>query len=232
MIGLILFISSLVQGITSFGFSVVALPLLGLFMDVREVVPMLTIYSVLLNIYILINLYKHIRIKKIALLAAFGILGIPVGSFLLSYLDQYIIKVSTGIILFIYSSALLLNYSKKLSDSKFNTAIIGFVSGIMGGATSLSGPIVVLFLSDKVSKQEFRANLTLYFFTLNMIAIPSYLRLGTINIDKIFSSLFLSPVIILGVAIGVIIGNKIDEQKFKRGVLYFILVFSLSLFFR
>ena len=229
MAALIIFISSLVQGLTGFGFSVVALPLLSLIMDIRQIVPSLVIYSIVLNVMVLANLLKYLRPKQMLLLAVFGLVGIRIGIWLLASMDPGYIKIAAGIGLFLYSIALLTGFKKNSGESPLTKAGIGLLSGILGGATSLSGPPIVLFLADKVEKQVFRANLTAYFFILNIFSIPAYISSGIMTKSGFIQSLKLIPAVIIGVYIGIKLGDRVDEKKFKKGVLYFIAVFSLTL---
>jgi len=91
-IGAIFFISGLLQGMTSFGFSLIALPLLGLVLDIKLIVPVLVIYSFIMNTTIIVNLYKHIKIKEIIWIAFFGMLFTPIGMQILLFMDGELLK--------------------------------------------------------------------------------------------------------------------------------------------
>lgn len=57
---LIILLAGFVQGVTSFGFALISLPLLTLFLPLQQVVPLIVILSLLTNIAILFNCYKHV----------------------------------------------------------------------------------------------------------------------------------------------------------------------------
>jgi uncharacterized membrane protein YfcA len=67
MLGFIsILLASLVQGITGFGFALIAVPLLSLFIpELRNITPIIVIYSFLTNIIIVYKTRQYIDLKKI-----------------------------------------------------------------------------------------------------------------------------------------------------------------------
>ena len=62
---------------------------------------------------------------------------------------------------------LTLKYEIKNKFAGFT--ITGFISGILHSSTTMSGPPVALFLASQgTKKEEFRANLTAYFFIFSI----------------------------------------------------------------
>jgi len=65
-IGLFIFLfSAALQGLTGFGFSILAVPLITLFISPKTAVPILLIYSMIINIVVLYSARKAINLKKI-----------------------------------------------------------------------------------------------------------------------------------------------------------------------
>lgn len=214
---LVIFSAGLIQGITSFGFSLFALPLLSIFIDFKLVVPMLVIYSLVMNSLILIKIRKHIKIKSIWLLILFGIVFTPIGTKILINVDENLIKIGVGLIVTITAISFYFGYKVKFKSEKLAYIQVGMLSGILNGSVSLSGPPVVLFLTNQgVEKQVFRATLTAYFWILNIITIFifTYEKLITTQLIK-FSS-YLLPALIIGVFLGIRLGNKVKESTFKK----------------
>ncbi|MTI46734.1 sulfite exporter TauE/SafE family protein [Sporosalibacterium faouarense] len=224
IIGLIIiFLAGMIQGITSFGFSLLAVPLLGLFLPLQIVVPMLVIYSLFLNSIILFNVKNHVNLRKIAILVIAGIIGTPLGTYLLKALDENILKVSVGIIVTLSAVAFLRGFKIHVKNEKLSFIPVGFISGLLNGSVSLSGPPIILFLTNQgVEKQTFRANLTSYFWVLNLITIPTYIVSDLITKDVITYTSYLFPALIIGVLSGIKIGNKVDEGLFKKMTLVLI----------
>lgn len=214
---IIMFIASMTQGIASFGFSLIALPLLGIFLPIRIVVPILIIYSLILNTAILSQLRKYVDLKDIWIILVFGIIATPFGGHLLKIAPENILKGLVGIILIIAALINYKGYKIKVKNQRLTYIPVGVVSGLLNGSVSLAGPPVVLFLSNQgVEKQTFRANLTTYFWILNIITIPTYFLQGLITRYVITYSIYLIPGLVLGTLLGIKIGNKVDDTMFKK----------------
>lgn len=210
-------IASMTQGIASFGFSLISLPLLGIFLPIRIVVPVLIIYSLILNTVILSQLRKHVKLKNIWVILIFGIIGTPFGGHLLKIAPENILKGLVGVILIVAAIINYKGYKIKVKNERLTFIPVGIISGLLNGSVSLAGPPVVLFLSNQgVEKQTFRANLTTYFWILNIVTIPTYLFQGLITREVINYSIYLIPGLVLGTLLGIKIGNKVDDVMFKK----------------
>ncbi|MBM7615684.1 sulfite exporter TauE/SafE family protein [Alkaliphilus hydrothermalis] len=225
---IIIFISAMTQGITSFGFSLVSLPLLGIFLPLKIVVPVLVIYSLVLNTMILYHIKDHIDIKKIAILVTAGLIGTPFGAYLLKVTDETVLKIFVGVLL---TFTAIINYygiKIKVKNEKLSFIPVGLVSGLLNGSVSLGGPPVVLFLTNQsVEKMKFRANLTSYFWILNIITVPTYFFGGLITKDVVTYTAYLFPGLIIGTLTGIKLGNKVDEELFRKLTLVLIMVMGI-----
>jgi len=214
---LIIFFAAMTQGITSFGFSLIGLPLLGIFLPLKIIVPILVIYSLVLNTIILYHIKEFIDFKRISILVIAGIIGTPFGVYLLKFSNESTLKLLIGIIITIAAIVNFSGYKIKVKNEKLSYIPVGLVSGLLNGSVSLGGPPIVLFLTNQdVEKQIFRANLTLYFWILNIITIPTHFLGGLITSEVIRYTAYLSPGLVVGTLLGIRLGNKLDENLFKK----------------
>lgn len=225
---LIIVCSAMIQGITSFGFSLLAVPLLSLILPLKLIVPVLVIFSLIMNIVIFSKIKGHINKLQISLLVLFGLSSIPIGINALKGIDENIIKLIVGIIIVI--SALSMNFGIKIKfkNQNLSYAITGFLSGILNGSSSLSGPPVILLLSNEgASKKNFRKTLSTYFLVLNLFTIPIFIYENMITSEVISYTLKLSPALLIGVFSGVMLGNKLPEKLFGKITLILIFVMGV-----
>jgi uncharacterized protein len=214
---LVIFVAAMTQGATSFGFSLIGVPLLGILFPLQVAVPVLMIFSLILNSLVLYHIRAHVQLKKIIILVIFGILGTPFGVYLLKVLAEDTLKLVVGIIIVIVAGVNISGYHFTVKNEKISFIPIGLASGLLNGSVSLGGPPIVLFLNNqKVEKQAFRGNLTLYFWVINLFSIPAYFFSGLITQEVIRSAVYLFPGLILGTLIGIRIGNQVEEQLFKK----------------
>lgn len=214
---IIILLSGLIQGATSFGFSLLALPLLGVFMPLKIIVPMLVIYCAIMNSIILYKIREHIDIKKIYLLIITAVVATPIGANMLITINEGVLKVIVGVLVTISAVSFYFGYKVNIKNEKLAYIPVGFVSGLLNGSVSLSGPPVILFLTNQdTPKQVFRATLTSFFWILNImtVVIFSFKRLITLEVLKFTG--YLLPALIIGVVLGIKLGNKVEEETFKK----------------
>ena len=225
---LIVLIAGFLQGLTGFGFALISVPFLVKIITLKEAVPIVVVLSLCTNVAIIINCIKEIKIKKIWLLIITSIIFAPLGTYSLIYFNSNYLKLFFGIIIIVFSILLILDKSFAIKNERIGYGLTGSLSGYLNGSLSLSGPPVVLFLSNQgMSKNAFRANITFYSIILNSITIVTYLKNGLLNETFLEKIIYFLPAMLLGVLIGIKLSKKIDEKLFKKVVLILLLISGL-----
>ncbi|MCL2833207.1 MAG: sulfite exporter TauE/SafE family protein [Treponema sp.] len=222
---IIVFAAGFIQGLTSFGFALISVPLLLRLFPLNETVPIIVVLCFLTNILVLYNCIKEVKIKKIWLLIISSLLFAPLGVYSLQTINSEYLKIFCGIIIIIFSLFLILKKSFPIKMEKLGYVIAGSASGFLNGSLSLSGPPVVLFLSNQgINKEGFRANITFSALVLNLITIITYLINGLLTRAVFGKILYLIPAMVLGVFIGIKLCKKLDELLFKRITLVLLII--------
>lgn len=224
----IILFSATVQGATGFGFSLLAVPLLAFVLPLSVIVPVLVLFSLVLNVIVFFKLKGHVDKIQMFLLILFGLVSIPIGINALQGLDENIIKLVVGGVVIISAAAMQFGFKIKFKNQKIAYGLTGFFSGILNGSSSLSGPPVILMLSNEaVDKSTFRKTLATYFLTLNLFSIPMFILRGMVTDEVITNTLKLSPALLIGVLLGVGLGNKLPEAIFRKITLLLIFVMGV-----
>jgi hypothetical protein len=222
---LIIFVASFIQGLTAFGFSLLAVPMLVVFLSPKVVVPVMIIYSLLLNIYLFIEARKDVMLKRIIPLIICGIAGIPFGAWLLKALEPQVLKIIIGVAITFFAVLLILGFRREVKNEKRAFLPIGFISGILNGSISMSGPPVIIFFTNQgMSKNVFRANLIAYFLTLNIFSIPVFFLNGLMTGEVLTHSLYYLPGLLAGAVAGNAMTHKVPEDRFRKIALVVILL--------
>ena len=222
------FLAGLIHGLTGFGFALVAVPIMIIFISPKIVVPVVLIYSILVSIIIMIEARKWIRLKRIWPIMVAAIFGIPVGTYLLVVLDVSTLRMFIGAVIIPFAIALLTGFQKQIKNEKLALAPIGFTSGFLCASTTLSGPPVILFLLNQgVEKQTFRANLVVYFAMTNSAAIIAHAFAGIIVREVFNYTLWFLPTAILGTLVGIKLALKASEKVFRNVALVIIIIAGL-----
>ncbi len=226
---LVLFLAGLIQGTTGFGSGLVAVPLLMLVFEPRMAVPLVLISTSLIPALVVYDARKHVEVRRIWPLIPAGIAGIPVGAYLLLVLDAGVLRVLAGVILAVSTLAFLAGLKSPVSNERAAWVPIGLASGMLGGSLSMSGPPVILFLSNQeVGKNTFRANLSFYFMTMVIATAVVFTAGGLVTQEILELSLMLLPGMLAGTFLGVRLAHRIKETSFDRLVLVFLLILGVA----
>lgn len=212
-----LFAAALVQGVTGFGFFIVAAPVLTLYLEPTLFVPVMLLHSFLLNAAILVRGYRRINLRRIWVLVMVGAAFTPVGAALLIGLDETVIRVMVGVVVGVTAVGMLLGVQRTASRELLASVPVGAVSGVLGGAAGLSGaPVVLFFTNQSVEPQESRASIVFYFQVLNLVALPSFAVGGILTSDVFTLSLQLLPGTLAGVGAGIWLASRVPVVLFRR----------------
>ncbi|XMB66480.1 sulfite exporter TauE/SafE family protein [Mycoplasmatota bacterium zrk1] len=228
---IIVFIGIFVQGLTGFGSSMMIIPLGIMIIDIKIMVATMIFINLTSNFSLFLNLRKHVNYKRILLLLVGGAIFTYMGSRFLVTLDTNILKkILAGILLVVAIMKIFkMNLDIRKPDKLFFP--VGAVSGLLNGVSGISGPPVLIFLSNlKVSKMEFRATLITYFFFMNIFAALSFASAGLVSMEVIRYSAILIPFAIIGGLVGSRISTKLNETVFNRFVAVFLILMSINLF--
>ncbi len=230
IIGIFLF-SSFIQGITGFGFSLIAIPLLLSFIGPKTLIIYTVTYSLFINVIIVRNYYRDANLKRIMPLLISAIIFTFVGVHYLKNIDERMLKLIIGSLLILVG--IINNFGIKFSFKNPNKIFlpVGAISGVLNGIGGISGPPVLMFISNlDMEISEFKATLSTYFLTLNVVTIISYIYNGLYSIKDIKIMATYLPGIILGVFLGIIISKQISKLVFKRIVDISILLMGMNIF--
>jgi uncharacterized membrane protein YfcA len=229
-IGATLFFSTFVQGFTSFGFSLVAIPLLSLFLDTKLIIVITVTYSLVINGIIIRKYYRDTKLKKILPLLISAIIFTFVGVSYLQTIDEYILKLVIGVLLVVIGIINNFGIRFNLKKPEKYYLPVGAMSGVLNGIGGISGPPVLVFLSNiDLNKSQFKATLSSYFFTLNVVAILTYIYKGFYTPENLKMIWTYLPHVVIGTAIGVYTSTKVEERLFKRIINLAIPVMGLNI---
>jgi uncharacterized membrane protein YfcA len=214
---LIVCFSSFIQSITGFGFAAVSAPLLLFFMSPNYVVGLTVFGALVSNFGVLYKTKGKSDAQLIWPMFAASLVGILPGVYLLRIVDASILKLYIGFLILLMSLSMAANYVIKIKRIKLATICVGFVSGFLGGSTSLNGPPVALFfMNQQQDKETLRANIVHYFCLANIATLFIMYLMKTIDTGTFKQSLYVIPGVLIGTWIGEKVFVKISPVIFRR----------------
>lgn len=113
------------------------------------------------------------------------------------------------------------------------SALVGVTSGLLGGASSLMGPIVISYMmSLKLSRDEFVGCISVIYLNA---AWPLYLAMwhfGRMSLDDVGYSFLAIVPMFLGLQAGRSIRHRLSEDTFRKALLGFLMVVAIMLLLR
>jgi hypothetical protein len=138
-----------VSGLAGFGTALMALGIWLYVLPPSTAVPLVVICSIVAQTSTLPSFWRSFDFKLVWPFVIGGIAGVPLGTLLIAHADPHLFKLSFGVLLLVFPTALYLyrnpvafRFGGRLADG-----LVGFAGGILGGLAGLSGPLPTLWAS-------------------------------------------------------------------------------------
>ena len=229
---IIIFVAFLVRATFGFGDALIAMPLLVMIIGVKTAAPLMALLAFVIAFLIYFKNRKSARIKITLKLVVTGLMGIPLGLFYLTQIDDRIINIGLGVILVLFALFKLLNINVSLKAKTRSILVypVGFLSGMLGAAYNTNGPPVIMFLSSQNWKaQDFRSTLQSYFLFTGVGVVAGHFAWGNVTGEVLAYFLAALPIIFITFFIGEKWFGKLRTDRFYAWVYFVLLVLGVSL---
>jgi uncharacterized protein len=219
---LIILVSMLIRTTTGFGSALLSIPLLSILFGAKYAIPFIMLFECLIDLMILAKDCPGTKgeLKRALPLIITGLIGIPLGTEVLIFSSERLLRIMVGVALIVFSLILLWNINLKLKNERDGFVLAGLLGGFLCGSIGMPGPPMALFLSIQgFGKHEFRRVIVIFLSIIDILTFAYFLWVGLITADMIFRSLPLLPALILGFWLGNFAFGKMDEIYFKRLVM-------------
>lgn len=211
-----------VSGLAGFGTALMALGIWLYVLPPSLAVPLLLICSVIAQTSTLPSMWKSFDLSLVWPFLIGGLIGVPLGTKLVASADPKVFKLSVGVLLLVFSSALYLN--KKQFAITFGGRIadgaIGFAGGILGGLAGLSGPLPILWANIRGwNKHERRGIFQLFNFTVLATALALQTASGLVAFKVVWLAMVAFPGTLIGAWLGARVYHALSDKHFGDVVL-------------
>jgi uncharacterized membrane protein YfcA len=221
-----------VSGLAGFGTALIALGIWLYVLPPAVAVPLVLICSIVAQTSTLPSFWRSIDFKLVWPFLIGGLAGVPLGTMLIAYADPRIFKLSVGVLLLVFPTALYFNRTPMALriGGRAADAGIGFAGGILGGLAGLSGPIPILWASVRGwGKDERRGVFQTFNWTVLSAALCLQAGTGLITDDVVWLALLALPATISGAWLGAWTYRVLSDQNFRDVVLGLLFLSGLGL---
>jgi uncharacterized membrane protein YfcA len=221
-----------VSGLAGFGTALMALGIWLYVLPPSIAVPLVLICSIVGQTSTLPSFWRSIDFKLVWPFLIGGLAGVPLGTMLVASADPRIFKLSVGVLLLVFPTALYLNRNPIAFSigGRAADAVVGFAGGILGGLAGLSGPIPTLWASVRGwGKDERRGVFQTFNWTVLTAALCLQAGTGFITREVVWLALLALPATIFGAWLGARTYHALSDRNFRDVVLGLLFVSGVGL---
>ena len=211
-----------VSGLAGFGTALMALGIWLYVLPPSLAVPLVLICSVIAQTSTLPSMWKSFDLSLVWPFLIGGLVGVPIGTTLVASADPKVFKLSVGVLLLIFSSALYFN-KKQFAvtfGGRIADGVIGFAGGILGGLAGLSGPLPILWANIRGwNKHERRGIFQLFNFTVLATALMLQTASGLVAFKVVWLAMIAFPGTLIGAWAGARVYHALSDKHFGDVVL-------------
>jgi uncharacterized membrane protein YfcA len=225
-------LAGFVQGLSGFAFGLVAMSVWAWSIEPQLAGPMVVWGSWIGQILGLGAVRGGLRWRRAVPFVVGEAAGVPVGAWLLRYVDVGLFRGGVGVVLILYCSAML--FARRLPTvrrgGRLADGAVGTIGGVMGGLGGLVGPAPTLWCTLRGwDKDAQRSVFQVFFLSMHTLTLMVYLADGTLTAAMLPAFALMVPVAILPTFAGVLLYRRVNDMAFRRLVLVLLLLSGILL---
>jgi uncharacterized membrane protein YfcA len=222
-------VSGTVRGFAGFGQGMVFMPVAAALIDPKVAVIIIWLIDTLPTLPILVPAVGKVRWRSVLPVLAGYAPAVPFGVWWLVSGNVETLRWAISLAVLSVVAVLWSGWRYSGERSPSIAAGVGAFSGVIGGATQLSGPPVVLYwLSSAAPPWQVRANVIVYFCMTSVLSGSAMAVAGLFTVKAATYAVIFAPVYAAGVYLGHRLFPRASERFFRRLAFCLILFAALS----
>ncbi len=226
------FLGGFTSGLTGFAAGLVVSGIWLQILTPLQAAVLIAAYGVVNQSYGIWKVRDALQWRRILPFVIGGAVGVPLGAYLVTYLDPAYVRFSVGVFLILYSAYNLARPA--IAPIKSNRAIdtgIGVLNGLLGGLTGMGGVISSIWVQLGGGPKDTQRAIfqPVLFITMAMATLTFAASGHLFNIDILKLFFIGLPALLLGLWVGVKLYGKLDDAAFRKAILILLLISGFSL---
>lgn len=221
-----------VSGLSGFGTGITAMGVWLYAISPPVAASLVIICSIISQLQTLPMVWHAIQWKSVLPYIVPGLIGVPVGTILLSRVDPNQFKIGVGLFLIVYGIYALTRKSEIGSavGGWIADCAAGFGGGVLGGAAGFSGPPLIVWTDIRGYKKEYRRSVLQAFNTsILLAAFLSHALSGLITKQVGLVTIAALPGTISGAWLGAFVYRRLGNRGFQQVIMALLLVSGIML---
>lgn len=205
IVGVAVLFGAVTQRLTGMGFSLIAGPLLVLFVGAGNGVPLIQVLSFFVALSTLVTTFRDVQWLRAALMMLPALLGIVPAWYLVRAVSGPMLLIVIGGMVVVAILAMVLDERFRVFKGAKGLVGAGFLSGFMNYTAGVGGPAIVLYtLSNHWSHRHFVGSVQVYFMALNVMSLVGQ------GIPTLPNTIWISAAVAL--TVGILLGNLLAPR--------------------
>ena len=229
---IVVFLSNIIQSITGFAGTVLAMPFSVMLVGYNGARAILNALGLAASVGVDALEFRHINFKEFAKMTGIMIPGIIAGHFIEPYLEsnQQLLYKLLGSVVVAFALFNLYKFIRKQKLKKPNlpvSILIIALAGLVHGMFVCGGPLLIVYAAEEIQeKEEFRATVSAVWIVLNGIMLVRDINAGSFKNEQTLSLMWISlAVLVLALFIGNLIEHKMNKRAFML-ISYILMIIS------
>jgi uncharacterized protein len=217
---MVTFLAGLLSGGAGFGYAILSAPFLLLigFSPPFVITANLSV-GILTRVGVTWNFRQYVSVRRVIALTLSSAPGMLIGLLILTRVDPSLIARATGAIAIVAALGLFWSTSRTGSAIRIpgGLLIAGFIGGVLGTTTSLSGiPPAIYLIRERLEPIRFIADMAAFFVFGNLVALLILVAGGALVTSALFpAALVWLPGALVGNLVGARIGSRLPQGVFR-----------------
>ena len=188
-------LAGLARGFSGFGSGLVFMPIAGMVLPPAQAVAVLVVMDLIGPLANVPGALRIGSVREVGTLTVGMLAGLPVGLWALVAVAPEAFRWIISVLSLLTVAALVAGWQWRGGRGPRVTAGAGFVAGIVGGATAMPGPPVILYyMTSPMPVAQIRGNLTLFLVLLDVLLVLVLGAMGRLTLQlAMVSGLLLVP---------------------------------------
>jgi len=228
-------LGGILKGATGIGAPVLAVPAMASIFGVPFAISVMVLPNFVMNTLQIWQFRKDAPpLTFLAALTISGLAGVLAGTVLLTKMPGETLSRAVAVLLLVYIGMRLGRPHWALGEGagRLLAAPMGFISGMLQGATGLSAPASITFLNAlRLGRNTFIFTISVLFTSFGVVQIPALFAIGILDAHRLFISALAIIPMAVSMPIGVLIAKLLKPAVFDRVILLVLAGIALKLIF-
>jgi uncharacterized membrane protein YfcA len=231
---LIVAVAYVIFGLTGFGSTVVAVPLLALLLPLKFAVPLMMLLDLAATLMLGARLRRGIRVDEVAWLIPFILAGMALGLTLLIQVAEGALLLGLGAFVLLYATYGFTRRGLPIALSRAWSAPVGLAGGALSALFGTGGVLFAIYFTGRIhDKDQLRAtNASMIMFSA-LVRVALFAATGLLTQDGLLLCVaILVPAMLVGFFLGNRLHSVIPAASVVRAVYSVLVVAGVSLLVR